>query len=111
VRFTSTDDASSSTTEQFYGESSGSAQTRTCPVSGNKKNQCAFLRGFKIMLDESIYETSVKALNMVTSHPDEILATGKGYPGTNRALSNGGTGKNSGEATTVCDFPDVYISC
>jgi hypothetical protein len=108
ARFTSTDDASSSTTEQF--EPSGSATARTCPVSGNRKNQCAFLRGFKIMLDENIYSKSVKALSMITSHPNEILATGNGYPGTNGALSNGRTGQKSGE-TTVCDFPDVHISC
>ena len=50
-------DIDSTETEQFLWESSGPVDARTCPVSGKEGNQCIFLRGFKLALDEKLYQT------------------------------------------------------
>jgi hypothetical protein len=56
LRF-STDIDDTSATEEFLWESSGPVDARTCPVSGKEGNQCVFLRGFKLALDEKLYKT------------------------------------------------------
>jgi hypothetical protein len=53
LKFSSTDIDNS---EQFLLESSGPVDARTCPVSGQGGNHCAFLRGFKLALNERLYQ-------------------------------------------------------
>jgi hypothetical protein len=56
LNFSSTDIDNASTIEQFLWESSGPVDARTCPVSGREGNHCAFLRGFKLALNQRLYQ-------------------------------------------------------
>jgi len=55
LKFSSTDIDDTSATGQFLWESSGPIEARTCPVPG-EGNQCAFVRGFKLALNETLYQ-------------------------------------------------------
>jgi hypothetical protein len=99
--------SSSSAAGRFNCQNSGSALARRCPVPGHRENQCAFIRGFKMTLSENVWKRflvgPVKASDIVTSHPDEILANGKSFP--RAGWFHCATGRNSGKGTTVCGFP------
>jgi hypothetical protein len=72
LKFSSTDIDDTSATGQFLWESSGPIEARTCPVPG-EGNQCAFVRGFKLALNETLYqkcfESPTKTCHVSMSRP------------------------------------------
>jgi hypothetical protein len=56
LNFSSTDMETPASPVQFLWQSSGSIEARTCPVTGKNGNQCTFIRGFKLALNESVYK-------------------------------------------------------
>jgi hypothetical protein len=101
LKFTSTN------AQPFSYTSSCTVEARTCSTSGHHKNQCAFIRGYKLALPESLYEAllvGVKASDIVTSNPSDIHTKGKSIPGKNTPTWFSWSSRNdygaSGESTT-----------
>jgi hypothetical protein len=92
LRFTAPNAAATSGASQYSWESSNSVEARTCPVlaDDNSRNQCVFIRGYKLAVSETLYERSlvgpVNVSDIVTSTPGDVLANGRNIPGMNRGV-------------------------
>jgi hypothetical protein len=84
---------------QFHHINWGSgAEARICEPPENRKNQCAFIRGFSVLLAAEEYK-ELKA-NSATSHPDEMSSRGEPF-----SWKPGESKQNLGGSIVVCDLP------
>jgi hypothetical protein len=121
LRFTA--DTATVPTSRRLWRSYGMVDSRTCSVPGEDipQNQCVFLRGYKLAINENLFERKfvgpVKVTDIVTMKPADVLAKGKTIPGISKSLSSPPNYKKrhkssrpsepTDEDVTVEEFPNL----
>jgi hypothetical protein len=117
LRFTA-DIAGSQPTRRCLWQSSGLVDSRTCSIPGEDipQNQCVFIRGYKLAINENLFERRlvgpVKVSDIVTMKPADVLATGKSIPGVSKSFSvvpSFGKGGGSSDQIEAASDKDVMV--
>ena len=124
LRFTNTGTAAVGRTGRYSWESSSSVEARTCPAlrEGSSRNQCVFVRGYRLTLREGLYQRMLaeraELCDIVSSRPDRILGNIPGARTPARRLAFFGQSHRSSPTkpsksnasktdSVVEDFPSV----
>ena len=82
-------------TRQYFCRQSGAVAARTCHLArgDGPPNQCAFIRGFKLAMNRSLfgkYTKSVRVNAIMNMDPNELLHKDQGIPGASNSSLSGG---------------------